>query len=745
MWVMVHFGRTAIVCRMQHRDRGWWRRAIPFLPIALASALVCGPRPAARADDKSDLLYKIEGKLKEAASQLGYLANDSGERPIDYARGYVDEARRYASDLKGVAGDDSTARTVAEYFDRYYDAGDDASNDYLRPLKGGVGKAEPTANACKARDRELSEKAEQFRRDNNPDGLTELPRLAEAAKDATRRELDELRSHDSRQADYASRAQYFSADGPWRDLDSAVDNAARDTLAKWRSNYEAAKTACERVDKGLEHPVVKEVLAGLSSSAGGRKAIIEQLNRDARDLASTLAGVSEDSGTGSVQRAKALVASIKSGLDTLARTATTDAETKTILARWPEGVRQMEELLDDLEDLKVHQHDMDPLPDRCAQKDRELADAIARNGDDPDGIDELPKLADQLGEPVRAGLAKADERLREENDDLQRAKAMSVTEGALAQVRDAVVRDADETHATFVNGHKKTAEACANIVKGAGGPIVSEAVKKLRERAASSGDSLDREVVAWVEAARATYILDCKKMETLWQAYCGTDFEPGDDSADDQAEQTAAYLQGEMQQAMGPLLAKLEELLPKVTALTKKKETRARGEALLESIKKEQARLTRLQNPDRNWRGNNHPLIQFAKQYGIDRHKAEWSSHNCMVPTSDTAQAQFGSGRHTKPDCIVAKPGRCEIWEFKPESPEGRKEGAEQIRIYEDTVPDYYNDLLRNERDPDSARGGSDFMKALKAHCLDSSRKTFVFDADVYYYKVCEKQYVCEQ
>lgn len=730
---------------MKHRVRGWWRRAIPFLPVALASALICGPRPAARADDKSDLLYKIEGKLKEAASQLGYLANDSGERPIDYARGYVDEARRYASDLKGVAGDDSTARNVAEYFDRYYDAWDDASNDYLRPLKGGVGKAEPTTNACKARDRELSEKAEQFRRDNNPDGLTELPRLAEAAKDATRRELDELRSHDSRQADYASRAQYFSADGPWRDLDSAIDNAARDTLAKWRTNYEAAKTACERVDKGLEHPVVKEVLAGLSSSAGGRKAIIEQLNRDARDLASTLAGVSEDSGTGSVQRAKALVASIKSGLDTLARTATTDAETKTILARWPEGVRQMEELLDDLEDLKVHQHDMDPLPDRCAQKDRELADAIARNGDDPDGIDELPKLADQLGEPVRAGLAKADERLREENDDLQRAKAMSVTEGALASVRDAVVRDADETHATFVIGHKKTAEACANIVKGAGGPIVSEAVKKLRERAASSGDSLDREVVAWVEAARATYILDCKKMETLWEAYCGTDFEPGDDSADDRAKRTAAQLQGEMQSAMGPLLTKLEELRPKVTALIKKKETRARGEALLESIKKEQARLTRLQGQGA-WRANNHPLTQFAKQYGNDRHKAEWRSRECMVPTSDTAQPEFGSGAHTKPDCIFARDGKCEVWEFKPDSPEGRAAGPEQVRAYAKAVPNYYNDLVASGKDPDDAHGGAHFMKALKANCYNKERNEFTFTkVDAYYYEKCDKQYVCEQ
>ena len=40
--------------------------------------------------------------------------------------------------------------------------------------------------------------------------------------------------------------------------------------------------------------------------------------------------------------------------------------------------------------------------------------------------------------------------------------------------------------------------------------------------------------------------------------------------------------------------------------------------------------------------------------------------------------------------------------------------------------------------------GGSDFMKALKANCYDKDNNVFTFKSDVDYYKMCEKQYVCE-
>lgn len=117
-----------------------------------------------------------------------------------------------------------------------------------------------------------------------------------------------------------------------------------------------------------------------------------------------------------------------------------------------------------------------------------------------------------------------------------------------------------------------------------------------------------------------------------------------------------------------------------------------------------------------------------------------------MVPTSDTAQPEFGSGAHTKPDCIFARDGKCEVWEFKPDSPEGRAAGPEQVRAYAKAVPNYYNDLVASGKDPDDAHGGAHFMKALKANCYNKERNEFTFTkVDAYYYEKCDKQYVCEQ
>jgi hypothetical protein len=470
----------------------------PWLVATAALALLCVPRHRARADEKSDLISKIEGSLRNAASALARLPNDSGASPIDSAGDYVREAHGYADQLKQVAGDDSDARRIAENFRDIEDDWNDAANQ-LRQLKGGTRRAEPVATACMSRDEELKRKANDYGRANDPDGLTELPRLAASAQDTTRRELDDLRSHDGRMDDYADAADDFRGDGPWRDLTSATAAAAQQTYAVWQKSWEATKAGCNNLTLGVEHPAVKQVLSDLSNSAGGRKAIIEQLNRDARDLGLALAGVSEDSGMGAVERAKALLQAIERGLETLGRTATTDRETKIILEKWPEGVRQLKEALDNLADLKVHQHDMDPLPERCQLKERELKDAIARNGDDADGIDELPKLAEQIAEPVRVGLAKADERMREEEGDRDRAKAISASEGPWSDIRAAEQRDADETFRTYEDGYKKTKDACADLVKGSNSNLMNEALTNLKRRAGETGDALDRDV--WRVAA----------------------------------------------------------------------------------------------------------------------------------------------------------------------------------------------------------------------------------------------------
>lgn len=468
----------------------------PWL-TAMCVALVCVA--SSRADDKSDLISRIEDKLEDAADALERLPEDSGDSAIERARSYVAEARRYADDLGRIAGDDSSARRIAEDFDDIQDDFNDASNQ-LRQMKAGMRRADPVAARCTERDRELVRAAREFEARNDPDGLTELPKLAVSIQEETRRALEELRGHDDRMDDWADAADDFRGDGPWRELASSVAQTARRSLELWRTSQEGAKRTCENPSRGVEHPDVKDVLAKLGSSAGGRKATIEQLERDARELASTLAGVSEDSSMGSVERAKSYLASIERGLDSLGRTPTTDRQTKLILEKWPDGVRQMKEAINDLEDLKLHQHDMDPLPEKCELKKRELADAIARNGSDADGLDALPKLAEAIAEPVRAGLARADERMREENDDLARARNVAASDGPWNDIRNAEQRDAEETHRTFKDGYEKTKGACAEVVAGKDSAAVKSAVETLT-KAATTRDDLVKELERQIDAA----------------------------------------------------------------------------------------------------------------------------------------------------------------------------------------------------------------------------------------------------
>jgi hypothetical protein len=111
------------------------------------------------------------------------------------------------------------------------------------------------------------------------------------------------------------------------------------------------------------------------------------------------------------------------------------------------------------------------------------------------------------------------------------------------------------------------------------------------------------------------------------------------------------------------------------------------------------------------------------------------------VPTSSTGVAVFGSGEHTKPDCIIARSGQCEIIEFKPDSPEARSQGERQLAAYANSVPRYYEKFLKSG-DPDSGYGGKDFMEAVRRYCVRDGQ--IDLRTRLVPYRMCEKQYVCE-
>jgi hypothetical protein len=211
---------------------------------------------------------------------------------------------------------------------------------------------------------------------------------------------------------------------------------------------------------------------------------------------------------------------------------------------------------------------------------------------------------------------------------------------------------------------------------------------------------------------------------------------PSDDSEPET--EPSAYSQDRMQAAMGPVLRELPPLQTRVDALLAKRETKRQGESLAARLDKERKRLERL-SVSNVWRGANDPIRGYSSDYGKQQHRSLYSSYGCKVPTAVDKRARFPGSGHTDPDCIV--PDKCQVWEFKPDSPTGRVDGAGQRSSYQNIVPKYYSQLLLDGKDPPDELGGKDVMSILKAKCVSGNE--IKLDVQVHLYKMCEKQYVC--
>ena len=173
-------------------------------------------------------------------------------------------------------------------------------------------------------------------------------------------------------------------------------------------------------------------------------------------------------------------------------------------------------------------------------------------------------------------------------------------------------------------------------------------------------------------------------------------------------------------------------------ALVRKKATKSRGDDLLAQLEKQRGRLNRL-SINGTWHGSNDPLRFYAAEYGKDQHKRLWSSFGCNVPTAADKEARFPGSGHNKPDCVVAE--KCQVWEFKPDSPTGRADGPKQAAAYNAIVPPYYTARHRQKQPAEDHLGGAEIMKTLSSKCLSGDQVKL--DIYVHYYKMCENRYVC--
>ncbi len=713
-----------------------------WVGLLLPAAAVVVAVSLAFADDESDrrgYLSDIENKLGYTASELSGVKSDSGDGRIRNAERYVDEVRDLVNRLSGVKGDDSKAREVVDRYPGYIEKFKRAT-EALRSMKNSQRSVLPVIKSCEEKDKELVAQAEEFANKNDPEGLDKLPRIASDYKNMSTRFLEEADRFGSQMDDWRRAVQYFDAsDNKWSDVRRALHEQADGIQGVWKNDRRDAENACTRLKAGPDHPVVRDVLSKLANSSAGRKEVMENLNRLINETAAKIKDVPGASGAYAVDNVREKLDAIDSTLQILERTKGADPKAKDIAEKWPAIAREARASIAPFKELKEHHHALDELPGKCNEMNSKLDSFISANGDDSDGIDKIPTFAAELGNPVIIGMAKAKERLEKMKSARENVQRFTRSDGPWAEVMSAYRSSSSTIFDFFEDRYEETEAACRDIVKTQEHPKVKAALDRLRGRAGSDSDQLERDVADWVGRARATYTLDCNGMQQIWQAFCAEDWEPGDTDAERNAKATADGLRGSMRSSIDAVLGQLPSLEARAQLLVAKKETKSRGTKLQGELTKQRSRLEKLsRNPALG--GNYNVMTQYANTYGKQAHARLWSSYGCDVPLGSDKEAEFPvSDKHRKPDCIIAS--KCEVWEFKADSPGGHKEGEAQKSSYRRIVPAYYTDKHRRGVPADSHLGGASIMKALEKQCLKGDE--IVLRTDVYYYDQCKSQYEC--
>ncbi|MEJ7602274.1 MAG: hypothetical protein WKG01_30535 [Kofleriaceae bacterium] len=685
-------------------------------------------------------MSQIDSKLDSAASELSGIERKSDATDITDAQDYVREVERVVEDLKRVKGSDSAAERIVANYPGYIREFRTAS-DELKKLKHRQTKADEILRQCKSFDTAMSSRANAAKDDPEAaDELTEFARVTGRKGEELLADAGRMWSEIERSRDDAKR--FSASDGRWSNVRSNLHSGAEAIARGWRDDWDNAKRACEEVVKRERHRDVDRVLAKLANSRTGRAELRKKLNELLEDVSDRIKDVQSQNGTTNVSSALELAKELESQLERLKNAAGDDRDSKAIASTWPAWVRGLRESLETLKEMKFNQHRADDGEDKCEAAEKKLEELIKRVLEDREDYSEPDKTiseeAERLGNPIEQGLKAAGEVDRKMGDWESKAKSFSQSDGKWSRVSSNLRDSAERVYAHWRTKFGAMSKACASISKGGEHPKVKSTLDQLSGKSSSTTGQLDHDVKDWVDRARATYRLDCDAMQDMWQAYCGTDWQPNDNDAGDGPKQIAAQLQDRMQKAMLPLLKDLPPLVERVKALVRKRATKSRGDDLMGQLEKQRARLNRLSTSG-TWHGSNDPIRFYAAEYGKDQHKRLWSSFGCNVPLAADKEARFPGSGHTKPDCVNAE--KCQVWEFKPDSLTGRVDGPRQASAYRDIVPSYYTAKHQQNQPAETQLGGGDIMKTLSSRCLRGGE--IKFEINVHYYKMCDNRYEC--
>lgn len=573
------------------------------------------------ADDDSDrqaLVSEIQRLLNDAASDLDGVANDSSASDIESARGRVREVRARLSSLERVKGGDSTANNYVSYYPRICDDFDRAAQ-YLVQLKADQRSVSELPRRCQDLERPLVEQATAFERDKDGARIEELRRLA---LDVGSKAEEWWSTADRKKAElqsWASYAQQFSASDAWSNVSSRVQYAATGMLAAWQADYAQAETACRDLRRRDQHPVIERVLRELASTAQGKDQLYVKLDEKFRRIESLINDSVGDSSAAKIDEARTVMTEVDYLVRQVEAVKGADKKAKQIAETWPDYIRAFEPASQALRALKHTQHELDEAEGKCRNDEAALREQMkqALAARDPDALVTIPELAAKHGDHYRKSLAWADGKRTTNAGLVATANAFDPRDDRWRQVKANLQRAAKALLDYRDEQDKRIHAACDALAKGVGHPEVVTFLSSLGSVASNDLATYQKEGAAWEADARGIYVLDCKDMQQLWDAWCGVEFEPNEEPEDSLVEQKTAEVIDRESRLIDGVLARAPALVETGKKLAAKAKYRDGANAVLAEIEKQRERLLRIKAKNGDWRGNNNPAIQFARAYGV--------------------------------------------------------------------------------------------------------------------------------
>jgi hypothetical protein len=714
--------------------------------VVVALGLVCVTRPV-RADDESDrksLIYEIDGLLRDAADYLRNAGTSTSTSEVDSARDRTSRVRDKLSSLDRAKGDDDKARSYVSRYPRYLEDFDRASQS-LKAQKADQRSIADVPRRCADLDKQLTEQAERFEREKDGERIEELRRLALDSGGKAEdwwRDADKQRDAMSRRADETRR--FSVSDGEWSRVTSALQDAAVRSLELWMRDFAELERSCKDLRQRDRHPVVDRALRALEGTSKGKDQIYQQLDEKLKRAESNFKDLFGDSSSSKVADARGTMDEIKSLLDRLKESTGLDKKANLIISTWPDYVTAFTPAALALAGLKDAEHELDDVPYKCSVAARELQDkmdAYASNKD-PDGLHVVPPEADALGERYTRALSTVDAARSTRDHLVQDVAAFQPRDDRWQPLRRQMKETADQLYAYWDQHREVAHRSCDELAKGRHNPAVEKFMEALGAKAQSDLKDFQDLVAAWERDARDIYMLDCKDMQHLWDAWCTVEFEPNEAPEDSVVlQETASIIDTELAK-IGGVLVRLGPLRATAAQLAKKDKYRSTIEKIQKDVfDKQEPRLQKLQRQGGDWRGSNNPAFAFTTNYGKQAHDRMNRQKGCNVYD----QEGYPLSTRGRPDCVkVEGKGKCWVYEFKPQD----WVGTDPSPPYAEGVARFYTDHMRAGTTPESKLGGSGFQALVESNCRvdpskDKKDDTIRFGHDIVPYDRCEHRYEC--